>query len=89
VTEKPDYNDGAIPKTGHVYTISNSSGPADRSEIVLFWEVLFVNGPKAYVKIHKAYDRPVLRLVRIKSYAWHLADAEWEILKQHIEPRPG
>jgi hypothetical protein len=72
-------DDGDTPEPGHFYTVSKSFSSGDGSWTDVFWEVLSVNGPKAYVKIHTGYTDPVVRFWEIGDRAWYLADDAWAI----------
>ncbi|MDW3181740.1 hypothetical protein [Roseobacter sp.] len=71
-------DDGDAVSPGNFYTVSKSFDQGDRSWIDDFWEVITVNGPKAYVKIHTSSGREVCRFFEISNRAWYLANDAWE-----------
>jgi hypothetical protein len=67
------HDEGDTPEAGHVYTVSASFSMGDRSWVSGFWEILTINGPKAFVRIHTEFDT-IERFEEIENRAWYLAD---------------
>lgn len=59
---------------GHFYTVSRSFNNGDGSWCDNFWEVVTVNGPNAFVRIHEPHGRNIERFFEIGQRAWYLAD---------------
>lgn len=70
-------DDGDKPETGRYYTVSKTFDRGDGSWDDCFWQVLTINGPKAFVRIHDG-NRLVERFVDINNRAWYLADDAWK-----------
>ena len=78
-------DDGDKVEAGHFYTVSKSFSRGDGSWTENFWEVLSINGPKAYVKIHARIGHDhTLRFWDIEDRAWYLAD-DAMLIKESME----
>ncbi|MFG6591255.1 hypothetical protein [Sulfitobacter sp. 1A12157] len=75
-------DEGDKPEAGHFYTVSKSFSNGDGSWTELFWEVLSVSGPKAFVRIHERHGEPIERFWMIEDRAWYLADEAWSLRKE-------
>jgi hypothetical protein len=70
-------DDGDAPKAGGFYTVSKDFTGGDGSWCECFWEVLTINGPKVFVRIHDGGSRKIERFFTISDRAWYAADNAW------------
>lgn len=81
-------DDGDTPVKGSFYTVSPDFTNGDRSWIENFWEVISVNGPNVFVRIHKRAPisgENVERFFPIADRAWYNADDAWAAVNQRSE----
>jgi hypothetical protein len=69
----------AMPKPGNFYTVSADFKRGDQSWTEEFWEVLSINGPNAFVRIHRRHGDPVQMFFEIADRAWYTANDAWAL----------